>query len=321
MATSLRALCCLCFALALATPNAWAQESSTRSASEHFDRGVELYREGSLDAALVEFERAYELMPDYRLLFNLAQVQVERGEYVAAHKLFEQYMDQGGSNIERSRRDAVTQELQSLRKRIGEVAVDSNVPDAEVLVNGVNVGTTPLKERIRVNAGTVELTVQKRGYSARSHTVKVAGEERARVVFQLEQELKEPPAQRERSGGVPTAPPPRTPNYLPFWISTGVTTTLAATAGVFGYLAIKADKNLSKEYDKLPADPKRVHDFKHQISTYGATSDGVAAGAIVAAAIAIYYLVDPPLERAEPQSAGALELVPQSGGVALKGVF
>src|SRR5690606_15305964 len=45
-----------------------AQEATQAAAAEHFERGIELYREGSLDAALVEFERAYESVPDYRVL-------------------------------------------------------------------------------------------------------------------------------------------------------------------------------------------------------------------------------------------------------------
>src|SRR5688572_22988168 len=81
-----------------------AQVSPQATAAEHFERGIELYQEGSLDAALVEFERAYESVPDYRVLYNLAQVQTQRGEYVEAIVLFERYLREGGAGIDTERR-------------------------------------------------------------------------------------------------------------------------------------------------------------------------------------------------------------------------
>src|SRR5690349_10373833 len=54
-------------------------EQSSAAARVHFARGVEHYDEGNFDAALAEIERAYQLEPsNYKLLYNLAQVQMER---------------------------------------------------------------------------------------------------------------------------------------------------------------------------------------------------------------------------------------------------
>src|SRR5512145_1254691 len=67
--------------LAAARPGASNPQSSesgsaVEEASQRFQRAVKLYRERSFDAALAEFNRAYELSPDYRVLYNLGQVQV-----------------------------------------------------------------------------------------------------------------------------------------------------------------------------------------------------------------------------------------------------
>jgi tetratricopeptide (TPR) repeat protein len=53
-------------------------EPDTSEARMRFTRGVKLYHEGSYDAALAEFTKAYRLAPNYRVLYNLAQVQAER---------------------------------------------------------------------------------------------------------------------------------------------------------------------------------------------------------------------------------------------------
>jgi hypothetical protein len=54
------------------------------SARVHFLRGVESYKEGAFDIAVVEFTRAYEIAPNFRVLYNIAQSQAERHDYAAA---------------------------------------------------------------------------------------------------------------------------------------------------------------------------------------------------------------------------------------------
>src|SRR5687767_10373630 len=53
-------------------------DTRIRRAQSHFRRGVDLYEERNYDGALAEFSRAHELVPNYRVLYNLAQTQVER---------------------------------------------------------------------------------------------------------------------------------------------------------------------------------------------------------------------------------------------------
>src|SRR5690349_8071602 len=60
-----------------------AQQRKQR-ASEHFERGVMLYGDGAHRAALIEFERAYETLPDFRLLYNIAHVRMLLEDYLAA---------------------------------------------------------------------------------------------------------------------------------------------------------------------------------------------------------------------------------------------
>src|ERR1043166_1717810 len=72
---------------AVVPPVEAGQEASPGSgavtvARQQFAHGVELYRAGAYDAALAAFTRAYELAPTYRILYNLAQVQAQRQDYV-----------------------------------------------------------------------------------------------------------------------------------------------------------------------------------------------------------------------------------------------
>src|SRR5664279_276256 len=64
------------------TPRGTASPSTNASVS--FRQGVELYREANFEAALVEFRKAYQLSPSYKVLYNIAQSYFELHDYVNA---------------------------------------------------------------------------------------------------------------------------------------------------------------------------------------------------------------------------------------------
>ena len=53
-------------------------------AKAHFKTGTELYDENNFRGALVEFQRAYQLAPSYRVLYNIGQVDMELADYAGA---------------------------------------------------------------------------------------------------------------------------------------------------------------------------------------------------------------------------------------------
>src|SRR5882724_8259113 len=170
----------------------WAQTKTGKpeggeldEARTRFQRGVDLYKEGSYDAALAEFTKAYELAPNYRVLFNLAQVQSERHDYVAAVRFFEKYLSQGGADIPAERRDQVAKELSALRGRVTQLTVGVDVEGAELLVDGVSVGKLPMTEPALVSAGVRQIQVRKTGYESAARTETIAGGEAVHFDFKL----------------------------------------------------------------------------------------------------------------------------------------
>src|SRR5688500_5007200 len=55
-------------------------------ARQRYDRGIRLYAEGEFALAVIEFERAYTLVPDYRVLYNIGQVRIQLAQYARARK-------------------------------------------------------------------------------------------------------------------------------------------------------------------------------------------------------------------------------------------
>ena len=93
------ALATLAGSTALAQSPRGSEAQKLDDAQRRFQRGVELYKEGDFGGALVEFKRAYELVPSYKILYNLGQVSYQRHDYASALRYFRQYLGEGDQAI------------------------------------------------------------------------------------------------------------------------------------------------------------------------------------------------------------------------------
>jgi tetratricopeptide (TPR) repeat protein len=295
-----------------------ASSAAMTEARVHFNRGVDLYREGSYDAAKAEFERANALAPNYKLLYNLGQVQAERHEYVSAVKLLTEYLERGGAEINPERQAAVAQDLEKLKQRIAALTVDVNVEGAQVFIDDESRGTSPLRDPILVNAGTVRVRVEKEGYASVSQTITVAGVDQPRIILVLKPSSPVQPSAASEPG-------PRTVvthNLAPFWASLCATVVLAGATATFGILTSSADDKLDEQLNRFPARSKDLESARSKLRTMAALTDGFGAGTLVAAATAVYFLASPPEHTEVVPTVGAhARLTPTLTGVSLSGEF
>lgn len=180
--------------LSLAAPRAVHAEASsdgsddhTEEARERFRRGVTLYREGALRAALIEFQRAYELKPHFALLSNIGQTQLELGDYLAASNALCGYLDEGGSEVPPERREKVEKQLASLQERIAVLNITVNLQGAEIFVDGETVGKSPLVQGLSVNVGRHVVRVRTSDGGEDSKVVDLAGGDVRELQFVLQQ--------------------------------------------------------------------------------------------------------------------------------------
>ena len=92
----LATLAALCGVLALVAGPAAAQTDEART---QFEQGIALYDEGKYDQAAIAFQRAFELKPSYKILYNIAQAQNQLGHYAAALEAFARYLAEGGDAV------------------------------------------------------------------------------------------------------------------------------------------------------------------------------------------------------------------------------
>src|SRR4051812_23010523 len=144
-------------------------------ARQHFTQGTKLYKDGDFDAALVQFERAYEVKPNYKVLYNIGQAYFQLRQYVEARDAMDRYIREGGNQVDAERLAQVNKDIADLQKRIARVRISVNVEGASVLVDGKKQGVTPLPGPIDVSEGqrTVSIEAPNRGVLQR--LVRVAG--------------------------------------------------------------------------------------------------------------------------------------------------
>ena len=316
---SILALSALVSALALpGTARASEPNDAVEQAKEHFGRGVAFYKEGDLDGALAEFQKAYETRRDYRVLYNIGQVQAERHDHVAALQALREYLAEGGAEIESDRRASVQQSLQDLAKRVGTVTVTADVADADVVVDGVRVATVPLAQPLAVNAGIREITVRKAGVTAPARRLTVAGGDSLRVEFHLASSA------GELAAPTPGAAPAHPRIRKRVWISYGVAAALGAAAATFGVLAHGADRDLSADLDRFPGNRGQIDDDRSRLRSRARLTDGFAAGALVAATVGTYFLLSGSSETESPAPAAPaaqISLLPSGAALSLSGSF
>ena len=126
-----------------------AETTKLDEAQRRFQRGIELYKEGDFGGALVEFKRAYDLVPSYKILYNLGQVSYQRHDYASAVRYFRQYLGEADDAISPERQKEVATEINRLSPRVGSLEIQAFDDGAEVFVDDVLMGTTPAESADR----------------------------------------------------------------------------------------------------------------------------------------------------------------------------
>jgi hypothetical protein len=312
-------MCLLLTSLASAAPELDPDVNMARS---HFRRGVALYRSGAYDAALAEFSRAYDSAPNYRILYNLAQVQAQRQDFVQALELFERYLTEGAGDLPPGRVESVEAEIAELQRRTSRLRVDSNVDGARLFVNELPGVELPLEHPLVLNAGIHRLRVEKPGYLPASRTVMLAGGDDLSLTIDLEPELDmDEPAPAPPAPPAPAAPPP--PDRTALWASLAATGALAGATVTFGVLASHANSELSERLARYPASRSSVETGRDRVRTFALLTDTLGVAAAAAAGLSTYFYFS---SRDGDEGAGATsglraELGPRTSGLWWVGEF
>jgi len=332
------ALCCLAWVvLAAVVPPSPAhagdeeeEADPTAAASKRFRRGVKLYNDGDYVAALVEFKRAYELKPHYRVLYNLGQTNRGLKDYAAALQAYEQYLEEGGKKLGVKRRNEVEGYVEELTNQVGTLTITTNVDGAEIQIDDVVVGLSPLDEPIVVNVGRRRVVASLTGHAPARKVIEVGGTDELEVELELA-DLEADRPDPSPSPTPPDQPPPEPGPPIPAIVAASVTGASAIVTGVLGGLALSARSDLDDALAAYPGNPATIQDAQDRTAGLALATD-VMIGVTAAAAVAtvVLFVVDPGSESDADEPAEddgdedallRLEVGPSVGGLWLLGSF
>lgn len=293
-------------------PSEVAREDAVEEAKRRFVHGVALYREGDAAAARTEFRRAYELAPNFRILYNLGQVSYALRDYAAALSFFERYLREGGDEVPRERREEVRAEMQALEERVGFLDVRVDVTGAEIHVDDVVVARTPLSAPLPVNVGRHRVVVVA-GSANRTRIVEVPG--RDTVVITIAMAAPPDAVLAAEESGASFSEPHRgsgtDTNRASLWASWSITAGFAVAAGVSAYLAYDASRDLDRERDTYPGSRRRLDDLHEMTERRAIVTDALLASALIAGGVSLFLTLrrgSEPSERRPSQArSGHLE--------------
>ncbi len=268
-----------------------ADTTDTTDARQHFGDGLKLYKDGDFDAALVQFERAYAIKPNYKVLYNIAQTYFQLREYVEARDDMARYLKEGGTAIDPERQAAASKDLADLEKRLAKVTLTVNVAGATVLVDGKKVGTTPLSEPIAVSEGQRTISVEAPNRGARQRLIRVAGGENQALTLDFEEA---PPPVLAKPISAPPEPKASSGLGAGFWATAIGAVALGAGAGVTGYLALNASNDNKNQIKEFGVSQSKLDDSNNRAKTLALTSDILSGAAIVCAGVAVVILITSP---------------------------
>jgi hypothetical protein len=291
-------------------------------AKQRFDRGFELYDEGEYPLALIEFNRAYALVPNYRVLYNIGQVCIQLGQYANALRALKDYRQKGGEDLSQERREAVARDLQMLERRTAFLLITTNVPGAEVLLDDVFVGKTPLDPALLVDAGEHRITVRRDGYQPRTSRVTLAGGDEQTLALTLD-------VQPEDKTTIVLRDRPEQDNtqtlIIAGWVSTGALAAGAIVTGLMGASEAKELKRLRGSEPEEDVDlASRLDDSKSKAGTLLLASDIFTGASLIVGGLSLWITLSPPDKPASTTPSDValnLRLGYEAGQLKLDGSF
>jgi hypothetical protein len=252
--------------------------SAIDAARKHYEAGITMFDTGDYEPALTEFERAYQLAPNYRIFYNLGKIHRMLKDYVQALKDFQRFLSDG-TDQPADKKSEVTQYIKELNAVVAKVTVTSNVAGADISVDSVVVGKTPSSDPILVNPGSRTVSVSMAGYVPASKSVRVAPQD----AVQVELNPTIPSVQVTRKETQRSS----MPWIIPVgWITTGV---LVAGSATFGGLALSEQSTLKNT--KTQSEPNNLNSLHNTMTTYATVSDICTGVAVVTGLISTYFTV------------------------------
>jgi hypothetical protein len=135
--------------LALAQPTM----DPNQRATELYKKGNELYDKGKFGDAETMYRAAFELRQSFEIAGNLGDVEIIQGKHREAADHLALALREFPPSGKPAQKEALRKRLREATSQIGTVKVTVSAPGAEVVLDGVTIGKSPIEREIYVDKG------------------------------------------------------------------------------------------------------------------------------------------------------------------------
>jgi len=136
------------------------------AARVNWDNARELYDAQNWAAAMGEFQRAYEVSHNPRVLFNVGVCEKNLGHYLRASAAFRKELAEADKNVPAAELAAIHSALGTLEPLISTLVVATNEPGATLTIDkDTQPGVSPFAQPIAIDVGVHTLRLAKPGFA------------------------------------------------------------------------------------------------------------------------------------------------------------
>ena len=268
--------------------HASAPETPLAEARQRYQHALALFEQGDHRAALVEFREAYRLAPSFRILYNIALVNVALDDSAAAIQAFENYLQEGGANVPRERSEEAERLISRLAHGAASLTLDVPELDARVFVDALEVGRSPLLRRVWLNPGRHSVSVRGDDGQVETRVVDAVGGDQRVLSFAP------PPLKPADATASPQATPVDVASSKSHgWIPYAITGALGAAAIATGSIALVEfghEQALKERKGVLRGD---LQDAGSSVEHWALATDLLIGATAIAGGVSIYLALRP----------------------------
>ncbi len=313
----------------LAAPAWGADDARKKEAQTLFDMASKQAESGDTAAALSSFRASYDKFPSYRVLYNIGKMCGRMGDAPCAVRSYEQYLRDGGAEVPAKRKKELEAEIKALSRTLARLTVTSNVTGAEVSIDDVVVGKTPLAAPVPIGGGSHKIALVHEGAKVEKTITAVAGES-ASVSLDTKDAKKDEPApaapaaSETKEPEEPAAPErkrePEEPKAFPV-VPWAVTGALAAATVVTGILASSAYGDYKDKRESYPITRDELDGAQSTARDLFVLSSVLGVGTVIAAGVSTYFtFFTTSSTQGPPPSKARIGLAVGPTGISIQGV-
>jgi hypothetical protein len=159
-------------------------DEATRLKKQGDQAMLDLHYEDALRA----YDASYALRPNPALHYNRGRACEGLGRWSAALDAYEAFTRDAPEEL-RAKVPGLPEHVREVEKRVSTLTLDVATPGARVVLRDVVIGTAPIKDPLRVNAGKAKLEVSADGYVSVVKELDLPGGDALTVKIELEKKV------------------------------------------------------------------------------------------------------------------------------------